>query len=163
MKRLAPSPYSPGPEVSMACLERALTRCDTARCAVIGLHMRRHLRYFTPVFSVAFESFGIFRVTCFANLGSNFCDFAKLGYKDQGQLDKAHRAVDLKYLRQMNRLAVRAASPRKETKRPRGGGSRAGSRRSAAPAGAPADRPSCLCWLCRSVPPSRGFAPPQYA
>ena len=23
--------------------------------AVIGLHMRRHLRYFTPVFSVAFE------------------------------------------------------------------------------------------------------------
>ena len=25
----------------------------------------------------------------FANLGSNFCDFAKLGYKDQGQLDKA--------------------------------------------------------------------------
>jgi hypothetical protein len=56
MKRLAPSPYSPGPEVSMACLERALTRCDTARCAVIGLHMRRHLRYFTPVFSVAFET-----------------------------------------------------------------------------------------------------------
>ena len=51
----------------------------------------------------------------------------------------------------------RAASPRKETKRPRGGGSRAGSRRSAAPAGAPADRPSCLCWLRRSVPPSRGF------
>ena len=40
----------------MACLERALTRCDTARCAVIGLHMRRHLRYFTPVFSVAFET-----------------------------------------------------------------------------------------------------------
>ena len=24
--------------------------------AVIGLHMRRHLRYFTPVFSVAFET-----------------------------------------------------------------------------------------------------------
>ena len=57
----------------------------------------------------------------FANLGSNFCDFAKLGYKDQGQLDKAHKAVDLKYLRQMNRLAVRLLHdavfehPQKET------------------------------------------------
>ena len=27
--------------------------------AVIGLHMRRHLRYFTPVFSVAFEGHGV--------------------------------------------------------------------------------------------------------
>ena len=57
----------------------------------------------------------------FANLGSNFCDFAKLGYKDQGQLDKAHKAVDLKYLRQMNRSAVRLLHdavfehPQKET------------------------------------------------
>ena len=31
--------------------------------ALVGLDMRRNLRYFTPVFSVAFESFGIFRVT----------------------------------------------------------------------------------------------------
>ena len=31
--------------------------------ALVGLDVRRNLRYFTPVFSVAFESFGIFRVT----------------------------------------------------------------------------------------------------
>jgi len=30
---------------------------------LVGLDVRRNLRYFTPVFSVAFESFGIFRVT----------------------------------------------------------------------------------------------------
>ena len=107
----------------MARLERALPRCDTARCALrtawtrgeicatsrarsrsrsrvlafcvspdlsaspysrgyhgpfgagaapvryravrasVGLDMRRNLRYFTPVFSVAFQSFGILRVT----------------------------------------------------------------------------------------------------
>ena len=34
MHEEAGSPYSPGPEVAMACLERALTRCDTARCAL---------------------------------------------------------------------------------------------------------------------------------
>ena len=31
--------------------------------ALVGLDVRRNLRYFTPVFSVAFQSFGILRVT----------------------------------------------------------------------------------------------------
>jgi hypothetical protein len=40
-------------------------------------------------------------------MGSNFCDHTKLGFKDAAALDKAHKTVDLKYLRQTNRMAVR--------------------------------------------------------
>ena len=42
-----------------------------------------------------------------ASMGSNFCDHTKLGFKDTAALEKAHKAVDLKYLRQTNRMAVR--------------------------------------------------------
>ena len=42
-----------------------------------------------------------------ASMGSNFCDHTKLGFKDAAALEKAHKAVDLKYLRQTNRMAVR--------------------------------------------------------
>ena len=42
-----------------------------------------------------------------ASMGSNFCDHTKLGFKDTAALAKAHKAVDLKYLRQTNRMAVR--------------------------------------------------------
>jgi hypothetical protein len=42
-----------------------------------------------------------------ASVGSNFCDHTKLGFKDAAALEKAHKAVDLKYLRQTNRTAVR--------------------------------------------------------
>ena len=41
-----------------------------------------------------------------ASMGSNFCDHTKLGFKDAAALEKAHKAVDLKYLRQTNRMAV---------------------------------------------------------
>ena len=40
-------------------------------------------------------------------MGSNFCDHTKLGFKDAAALEKAHKTVDLKYLRQTNRMAVR--------------------------------------------------------
>jgi hypothetical protein len=33
-----------------------------------------------------------------ASMGSNFCDHTKLGFKDSAALEKAHKAVDLKYL-----------------------------------------------------------------
>jgi len=42
-----------------------------------------------------------------ASMGSNFCDHTKLGFKDAAALQKAHNAVDLKYLRQINRMEVR--------------------------------------------------------
>jgi hypothetical protein len=42
-----------------------------------------------------------------ASMGSNFCDHTKLGFKDAAALEQAHKAVDLKYLRQTNRMAVR--------------------------------------------------------
>ena len=42
-----------------------------------------------------------------ASMGSNFCDHTKLGFKDTAALEKAHKAIDLKYLRQTNRMAVR--------------------------------------------------------
>ena len=32
-----------------------------------------------------------------ASLGSNFCDYAKLGFKDEAALKKAHKAVDIAY------------------------------------------------------------------
>jgi hypothetical protein len=42
-----------------------------------------------------------------ASMGSNFCDDTKLGFKDAAALEKAHKSVDLKYLRQTNRMSVR--------------------------------------------------------
>ena len=59
-----------------------------------------------------------------ASMGSNFCDHTKLGFKDAAALEKAHKAVDLKYLRLTNRDAVRILHdavfehPTKETARP---------------------------------------------
>ena len=49
-------------ETELRSSRTAPVRCSAVR-AWVGLDMRRNLRYFTPVFSVAFESFGIFRVT----------------------------------------------------------------------------------------------------
>ena len=61
MKRLAPSPSSRGYHGPFGA--RAAPVRYRAVGALVGLDVRRNLRYFTPVFSVAFESFGIFRVT----------------------------------------------------------------------------------------------------
>ncbi len=41
-----------------------------------------------------------------ASMGSNFCDHTKLGFEDAAALEKEHKSVDLKYLRQTNRMAV---------------------------------------------------------
>ena len=41
------------------------------------------------------------------SLGSNFTDFKKLGFKDEDALAKAHKYIDLKYLRQLNRMVAR--------------------------------------------------------
>ena len=41
------------------------------------------------------------------SLGSNFTDFKKLGFKDEDALAKAHKSIDLKYLRQLNRMVAR--------------------------------------------------------
>jgi hypothetical protein len=41
-----------------------------------------------------------------ASLGSNFTDYKKLVFKDQDALKNAHKSVELKYLRQMNRFAT---------------------------------------------------------
>jgi hypothetical protein len=41
-----------------------------------------------------------------SNLGSNFTDYKKLGFKDDAALTQAHKSLDLKYLRQLNRMAV---------------------------------------------------------
>jgi hypothetical protein len=38
-------------------------------------------------------------------LGSNFTDFKKLGFRDETALTKAHKSIDLKYLRKLNRMA----------------------------------------------------------
>ena len=42
-----------------------------------------------------------------ASLGSNFCDYTKLGFKDEAALKKAHKAVDIAYLRKVNRSACK--------------------------------------------------------
>jgi len=41
------------------------------------------------------------------SLGSNFTDYKKLGFKDDAALEKAHKSIDLKYLRQLNRMVAR--------------------------------------------------------
>ncbi len=42
-----------------------------------------------------------------SNLGSNFTDYnKKLGLKDEASLTQAHKCLDLKYLRQLNRMAA---------------------------------------------------------
>jgi len=56
-----PSPYSRGYHGPFG-VRAAPVRYRAVR-ALVGLDMRRNVRYFTPVFSVAFGSFGIFRVT----------------------------------------------------------------------------------------------------
>jgi hypothetical protein len=38
------------------------------------------------------------------SLGSNFTDYKKLGFKDEAALAKANKSIDLKYLRQLNRM-----------------------------------------------------------
>jgi len=40
-------------------------------------------------------------------LGSNFTDYKKLGFRDEDALKKAHKSIDLKYLRKLNRMAAR--------------------------------------------------------
>ena len=42
-----------------------------------------------------------------ASLGSNFCDYTKLGFRDEAGLKEAHKAVDLAYLRKINRSACK--------------------------------------------------------
>jgi hypothetical protein len=37
-----------------------------------------------------------------AAIGSTFCNHTKFGFKDAAALEKAHKAVDLKYLRKTN-------------------------------------------------------------
>ena len=56
-----PSPYSRGYHAPFGA-GAAPVRYRAVR-ALVGLDMRRNVRNFPPVFSVAFESFGIFRVT----------------------------------------------------------------------------------------------------
>jgi hypothetical protein len=41
------------------------------------------------------------------SLGSNFSDHKKLGFQDEDALAKAHKSIDLKYLRQLNRMVAR--------------------------------------------------------
>ena len=38
------------------------------------------------------------------SLGSNFTNYKKLGFRDEAALAKAHKSIDLKYLRQLNRM-----------------------------------------------------------
>jgi hypothetical protein len=40
-------------------------------------------------------------------LGSNFTDFKKLGFRDEAALTKDHKSIDLKYLWKLNRMAAR--------------------------------------------------------
>ena len=40
------------------------------------------------------------------SLGSNFTDHKKLGFKDEDALAKAQKSIDLKYLRQLNRMVA---------------------------------------------------------
>jgi hypothetical protein len=42
-----------------------------------------------------------------SNLGSNFTDYKKLGFPNEAALTQAHKSLDLKYLRQLNRMAAR--------------------------------------------------------
>jgi len=42
-----------------------------------------------------------------ASLGSNICDQTKLGYRIEAVLAKVHKAVDLIYLRKMNRTVCK--------------------------------------------------------
>jgi hypothetical protein len=48
-----------------------------------------------------------FNKNCLTSLGSNFTDHKKLGFKDEDALAKAHKSIDLKYLRQLNRMVAR--------------------------------------------------------
>ena len=41
------------------------------------------------------------------SLGSDFCDHTKLGFRDEAALKKSHKAVDLAYLRKINRSACK--------------------------------------------------------
>ena len=41
------------------------------------------------------------------SLGSSFTDHKKLGFKDEDALAKDHKSIDLKYLRQLNRMVAR--------------------------------------------------------
>jgi hypothetical protein len=41
------------------------------------------------------------------SLGSNFTNHKKLGFKDEDAIAKAHKSIDLKYLRQLNRMVAR--------------------------------------------------------
>jgi len=41
------------------------------------------------------------------SLGSNFTDYKKFGFKDEDALAKDHKSIDLKYLRQLNRMVAR--------------------------------------------------------
>jgi hypothetical protein len=40
-------------------------------------------------------------------LGSNFTDYKKLGFRDEDALKTAHKSIDLKYLWKLNRMAAR--------------------------------------------------------
>jgi hypothetical protein len=40
----------------------------------------------------------LWAVTPMTELGSNFTDFKKLGFRDEAALTKAHKSIDLKYL-----------------------------------------------------------------
>ncbi len=40
------------------------------------------------------------------SLGSNFTDHKKLGFKDEATIAKDHKSIDLKYLRQLNRMVA---------------------------------------------------------
>ncbi len=39
------------------------------------------------------------------SLGSNFTDYKKIWFRDETALAKAHKSIDLKYLRHLNRMA----------------------------------------------------------
>jgi len=49
-----------------------------------------------------------------ASLGLNICDHKRLGFKDEAVLEKAHKAVDLNYLRKMNRTACKPPARRSD-------------------------------------------------
>ncbi len=42
-----------------------------------------------------------------SNLGSNFTDYKKLGFPNETALTQAHKSLDMKYLRQLNRMVAR--------------------------------------------------------
>ncbi len=41
------------------------------------------------------------------SLGSNFTNYKKIWFRDESALAKAHKSIDLKYLRQLNRMTSR--------------------------------------------------------